>query len=218
MFGSWGCQVINRNVYVKWECPFPPWEVISTACDVSVLRDAMRLMCNFWFCSRSVSSCWLKTSCWQGSLCVWLWQQWVPCWYAILPWQSAICGDHWQQLSLLARKRKVSKNDIRHHMRSLSTLLALCEGNSWVIGGFLSQRIRALMFSSLSAWASCWTNSWWFKMPWCSYERCQIFICTCIREWPAFTFNSPQLFITKCVPQLSSSVYLQMCSLVPPRK
>ena len=205
------------------ECSFPPWEIISTACDVSVLRDAMKLMCNFWFCARSVSSWWLKTSCWQDSLCVWLWRHWAPCWYAILPWQSAICGDHWQQLSLLARRRRVCENDIRHHMRSLSTLLALCEGNLWVTGGFLKRdhSFDVFFIVSQNKLLNKQSSCWWFKMPWCSYERCPIFVCKCIQEWPTPTSNSPQHFISQVRlshTQLSSSVYLQICSLVPPNK
>ena len=37
-------------------------------------------------------------------------------------------------------------------------LLTLCHGNPWVTGGFGNAEL--LMFSVMSAWTSCWTNSW----------------------------------------------------------
>ena len=46
--------------------------------------------------------------------------------------------------------------------KKLSALLALCEGNTPVTGGFPSQRARnvgAFMFSLFSTPTSCWTNS-----------------------------------------------------------
>ena len=49
----------------------------------------------------------------------------------------------------------------RHQMKAFSALLALCEGNPPVTGGFPSQRpvTRSLMFSLISTWTNGSANS-----------------------------------------------------------
>ena len=50
---------------------------------------------------------------------------------------------------------------IRHQMEIFSMLLALCEGNPPITGGFPSQSpvTRALIFSLMCAWKNNWANS-----------------------------------------------------------
>ena len=49
----------------------------------------------------------------------------------------------------------------RHQMKTFSALLALCEGNPPVTGGFpyKSQRRGALIFSLICAWTNGWVNN-----------------------------------------------------------
>ena len=47
-----------------------------------------------------------------------------------------------------------------HQMETFSTLLALCDGNPLVAGGFPSQRpVRALIFSLICTWTNGWANN-----------------------------------------------------------
>ena len=47
-----------------------------------------------------------------------------------------------------------------HDMKTLSALLALCDGNPLFTGGFPSQRASDFDFFLFLAWTHCWTNSW----------------------------------------------------------
>ena len=47
----------------------------------------------------------------------------------------------------------------RHQMETFFALLALCEGNPPVTGGFPSQKPVSLMFSLISAWINGWANN-----------------------------------------------------------
>ena len=50
----------------------------------------------------------------------------------------------------------------RHQMETCSALLAICEGNQPVTGGFPSQRpvVQSFMFSLIFAWTNGWPNNW----------------------------------------------------------
>ena len=78
-----------------------------------------------------------------------------------------LCGVHPMLLSTLWR----------HHMETLSALLALCEGNPPVTGGFPSQKasntgfgvfFNAILDKPLGKQSSCG----WFEIHWCSLWRC----------------------------------------------
>ena len=61
----------------------------------------------------------------------------------------------------------------RYQMETFSSLLALCEGNPLVTGGFPSQRPVTQSFAvffdaHLNKWLSKQSRDWWFEMPWCS--------------------------------------------------
>ena len=47
-----------------------------------------------------------------------------------------------------------------HHMETFSTLLALCEGNPPVTGGFPLQRPVTQSFDVFCTWTNTWANNW----------------------------------------------------------
>ena len=55
----------------------------------------------------------------------------------------------------------VTDTGLHHDTETLSTLLALCEGNPPMTGGFPSQRASnaELIFAFLLAWTNCWENT-----------------------------------------------------------
>ena len=72
----------------------------------------------------------------------------------------------------------------RHQLETLSALLALCEENPPITGGFPSQRPVTRSFDiffdmRLNKWLSKQSRWWWFETPWrslwrhCNAENCQ---------------------------------------------
>ena len=76
---------------------------------------------------------------------------------------ASLVSPHWFQPIWKSRKHCVSwwwwwQSWWRHQLKSFSALLALCAGNSQVIGEFPSQRPVTRMFSLICAWTNCWIN------------------------------------------------------------
>ena len=72
-----------------------------------------------------------------------------------------------------------------HQMKTFSALLALCAGNSPVIGEFPSQRPVTWTFVSLICALNKWLIkqlwSWWFETPSCSlWRHCNVYVSLCI--------------------------------------
>ena len=74
----------------------------------------------------------------------------------------------------------------RHQMETFFPLLALCEGNSPVIGEFPSQRpvTQSFDFSLIWAWTKCWANN---RNAGDLWRHCAHYDVT-VMIWPAFHF------------------------------
>ena len=138
-FANWGRTAPYNDV-----CPYPRGSLENTTCYLTIYS---------WF-----SDCNRRKSCGITSPGPSI----DPCLYTGKYGEIQYTCDGMYISSTRPRGANMRRSWWRHWMEKFSALLALCEGNQPVTGGFPSQRTvtQSLMISLICFWINVWANNW----------------------------------------------------------